>query len=276
MSTAAELAGNTGDTVSALCERKKSAFSNSEEVNGHGKVAHTDEEQDNSKEEQVTWGRAPDGTGIKMFSATFWLTVVFKVPQTHDVLSSIFNPSKPKSFLDVLVLAVLAVQIALFILLPSSIRRPTSLALFLFWRAAYDLGLGYLLHEQSVRRALIGWVKDYKIFDPNHNPRRYAFIRRQLSDKMGADYNFDKSPVEYNTWLLFRRLVDLILVNDFVSYVLFAIAWIHLPSGHGWVVHTLRWSAGWVLAFFNIWVKMDAHRVVKDFAWCMFPLLGGS
>jgi hypothetical protein len=64
MSTAAELAGNTGETVSALRERKKSAFSNSEEVNGHGKVAQTDEEQDNSKEEQVTWGRAPDGTGI--------------------------------------------------------------------------------------------------------------------------------------------------------------------------------------------------------------------
>ena len=120
------------------------------------------------------------------------------------MLSSIFNPSKPKSFLDVLVLAVLAVQIGLFVLLPSSIRRPTSLALFLFWRTAYDLGLGYLLHEQSARRGLVAWAKDYKIFDPNHNPGRYAFIRRQLSDKMGDDYNFEKSPIEYNTWLLFK------------------------------------------------------------------------
>jgi phosphatidylethanolamine N-methyltransferase len=263
MSTAAEFA-STGDAVSALRERKKTAFSDAE-PNALGTESQA--EQDNSKEEQVTWGRTPDGTGIHSLGGS--LTLVFKVPQTHDVLSSIFNPSKPKSFLDVLVLAVLALQIGLLILLPSSIRRPTSLALFLFWRAAYDLGLGYLLNEQSVRRALIRWAKDYKIFDPNHNPRRYAFIRRQLSDKMGDDYNFDTSPIEYNTWLLFRRLVDLILVNDFVSYALFAISWIHHPSGHGWAVHTLRWSAGWVLAFFNIWVKMDAHRVVKDFAWCM-------
>jgi phosphatidylethanolamine N-methyltransferase len=86
---------------------------------------------------------------------------------------------------------------------------------------------------------------------------------------MGDDYDFEKVPVEYNTWLLFRRLVDLILVNDFVSYVLFAIAWIHFPEEHGWIVHTLRWTAGWILAFFNIWVKIDAHRVVKDFAWCI-------
>jgi phosphatidylethanolamine N-methyltransferase len=198
---------------------------------------------------------------------------VFKVPQTFDVLSSIFNPRKPKSALDLLVLGVLALQIIIFVLLPPSIRRTTTLVFFIFWRTSYDLGLGYLLHEQSIRRALIGWVKDHQLFSSTYNPQRYTFIKRQLSDKMDTDYDFEKVPVEFNTWLLFRRLVDLILVNDFVSYVLFAIAWIHFPEGHGWIVHTLRWTAGWILAFFNIWVKMDAHRVVKDFAWCNKPLL---
>jgi phosphatidylethanolamine N-methyltransferase len=202
-----------------------------------------------------------------------WRILVFRVPQTYDVISSIFDPAKPKSFLDVLLLVILALQVIVFLLLPASIRRATSLIVFLCWRTAYDLGLGYILHEQSVRRALIGWVKDHRIFDPNYKPRRYTFIKRQLTDKMGDDYDFGKVPVEFNTWLLFRMLVDLILVNDFVSYVLFAISWIHFPGGHSWVVHILRWSAGWLLAFFNIWVKMDAHRVVKDFAWCMNPFL---
>ena len=164
---------------------------------------------------------------------------------------------------------MLGLQFAVFIILPAHTRRSTSLVNFLFWRTAYDVGLGYLLHEQSVRHGMIAWVKDHHIFDPNYEPKRYAFIKQQLSAKMGEDYDFDKVPVEYNTWLLFRMLVDLILVNDFVSYALFGVAWVHFPKEHSWLVHALRWSAGWLLAFFNIWVKMDAHRVVKDFAWCM-------
>ena len=198
-----------------------------------------------------------------------WLILVFRVPQTYDVLSSIFDPKKPKSFLDVLVLAVLALQALLFAILPPTVRRLTCLVLFLFWRTAYDLGLGLLLHEQSERKGIITWAKENHLFDSDYAPRRYAFIKRQLSSKMGDDYDFTKAPAEYNTWLLFRMLVDLILVNDFVSYCLFAIAWTHFPKEHGAFYHVLRWAAGWILVFFNIWVKIDAHRVVKDFAWCM-------
>jgi phosphatidylethanolamine N-methyltransferase len=74
--------------------------------------------------------------------------------------------------------------------------------------------------------------------------------------------------LEFNTWLLFRQLVDMILLNDFTSYMCFALANFSIPEGSGALINVLRWSGGLFLLWFNIWVKTDAHRVVKDFAWC--------
>ena len=68
---------------------------------------------------------------------------------------------------------------------------------------------------------------------------------------------------------MYRNLVDLILVNDFVAYLVFAAAFTNIPS---WsdigLVDLLRYIGGFTLIAFNWWVKRDAHRVVKDFAWC--------
>jgi phosphatidylethanolamine N-methyltransferase len=54
---------------------------------------------------------------------------------------------------------------------------------------------------------------------------------------------------------------------DFVSYMLFAISCARVPVGEGWGLTAGRWIGGIVLLLFNLWVKLDAHRVVKDYAW---------
>src|SRR5579871_6221191 len=72
-----------------------------------------------NKGETITWGRTPDGTGTQYRGQR--LTIVFRVPQTYDVLSSIFNPKKPKSLFDLVILAVLFLQIVVFILLPPTL-----------------------------------------------------------------------------------------------------------------------------------------------------------
>jgi len=199
-------------------------------------------------------------------------TVVFAVPQTHDMVSQLLSPSQPKNVSDLLVLAILGLHILVLYLLPPLFRKPTFAVIFLFWRCCYNVGIGYLLHIQSNHRRLVTWAKRLKLFvDPktgeNPHPMLYSFIKRELETKIPKNYKFEEAPIEYNTWLVFRRVVDLILMCDFVSYCLFAMACGGRPAGESVAMTAFRWFAGWILVGFNLWVKLDAHRVVKDYAW---------
>ncbi|KAF2459033.1 phosphatidylethanolamine N-methyltransferas-like protein [Lineolata rhizophorae] len=211
------------------------------------------------EKERKTFGRTPDGT-------------VFTVPQTHDMVSQLLSPSQPKNYSDLFVLAVLAFHILTLWALPPSFRQPVFAIVFLFWRACYNAGIGWLLHAQSQGRLLVSWAKRSKIFENpakgnNKHPKLYALLKREMETKIPKDYKFEDAPIEYNTWLLFRRIVDLILMCDFVSYFMFAFACFNTPAGEGIAMTVARWAAGIALFLFNLWVKLDAHRVVKDFAW---------
>lgn len=199
-------------------------------------------------------------------------STVFVVPQTHDMVSQLFSPSQPKNFSDALVVAILALHILTIYLLPSPLRIPLFAFIFLFWRACYNVGIGYLLHLQSRHLRLVAWAKKSKIFvDPktgdNPYPMVYRILKREMETKIPEDYKFEDAPIEYNTWLVFRRVVDLILMCDFVSYCLFAMACGGRPANESMLLTIARWVTGWGLFAFNLWVKLDAHRVVKDYAW---------
>ncbi|KAL8691950.1 MAG: hypothetical protein Q9224_004063 [Gallowayella concinna] len=216
-------------------------------------------EMKKDKKDKKTFGRTPDG-------------VVFTVPQTHDMVSQLLSPSQPKNISDLFVLAVLGLLILGCYLVPSSIRVPLYAVIFLFWRACYNLGIGYLLHIQSHHIKLVAWAKRWRLFvDPktgnNPHPMLYNILRREMETKIPKDYKFADAPIEYNTWLVFRRVVDLILMCDFVSYCLFAMACGGRPAGEGYLLTAARWITGLSLFGFNLWVKLDAHRVVKDYAW---------
>src|SRR5579862_3435688 len=187
------------------------------------------------------------------------------------MVSQLLSPTQPKNLSDLVVLAILALLILTLCALPPYMRIPTFAVIFLFWRACYNLGIGYLLRIQSRDRLLVKWAEKSKIFkDPaiekNPHPRLYNIIKRELETKIPKDYNFEEAPIEYNTWLVFRRVVDLILMCDFVSYCLFAIVCAHRPQGETVPIAVGRWAVGIGLFLFNLWVKLDAHRVVKDYA----------
>ncbi|WPH04568.1 Hypothetical protein R9X50_00746000 [Acrodontium crateriforme] len=215
---------------------------------------HGEDEKD-----KRTYGRTPDGT-------------VFVVPHTEDMVSQLFDPTQPKNASDMGIVAVLFTMCTLCYLLPSAIRIPLFAMIFLFWRWCYNFGIGWLLHNQSHHKRLITWAKKTGIFEKpdsgkNHYPFLYKFLKHEMEAKIPKDYKFEEAPIEYNTWLLFRRVVDLILMSDFTSYCLFAISCGGRPANEKIAMTIARWIGGIALVLFNLWVKLDAHRVVKDFAW---------
>ncbi|PSS00731.1 phosphatidylethanolamine N-methyltransferase [Coniella lustricola] len=206
-----------------------------------------------------TYGRTPDGT-------------VFIVPTTHDMVTQLFDPREPKNLSDAIVLAILFLHGLLAYLLPAEAKKPVLAAIFIFWRASYNVGIGFLLHYQSHSRLMVAWAKRWKLFvnpvsGDNPRPWLYKFLKKELEAKIAEDYMFEDAPLEYNTWLVFRRLVDLILMCDFVSYCLFAVVCAHVPDAETSLLFVCRWAVGIALFLFNLWVKLDAHRVVKDYAW---------
>lgn len=102
---------------------------------------------------------------------------------------------------------------------------------FAFWRAAYDLGLGWVLTKQSKRKWIVKEVQRRGWLDEQCRPAVRNWIRQQLQGKMGKDYSFDDLPLEYNAWLLFRQMVDIILLNDFLAYCMFAFTCFRVPEG---------------------------------------------
>jgi phosphatidylethanolamine N-methyltransferase len=146
------------------------------------------------------------------------------------MVSQLLDPRQPKNLSDVIVIAIMCLHILTLYLLPAFLKRPVLAILFLFWRGCYNIGIGYLLNIQSNHRRLITWAKKWSLFeDPktgkNPRPWLYKLLNRELETKIPEDYKFEEAPIEYNTWLVFRRVVDLILMCDFTSYCLFAIAW---------------------------------------------------
>ncbi|KAL1994744.1 hypothetical protein VTN49DRAFT_931 [Thermomyces lanuginosus] len=221
-----------------------------------------DEREETSPESRKpakTFGRTPDGT-------------VFVVPPTHDMVSQLLSPREPKNLTDLVVLAILALHFVAFWCLSPSSRIKGFAVIYAFWRLSYNAGIGWLLHNQSHHNIMVRWAKKSNVFvNPatgnNPHPKLYELLKREMETMIRKDYSFDKAPIEYNTWLVFRRLVDVILMCDFISYCLFAVACASTPEGESALMAVLRWGAGVGLVLFNLWVKLDAHRVVKDYAW---------
>ncbi|KIW82340.1 hypothetical protein Z517_05367 [Fonsecaea pedrosoi CBS 271.37] len=253
---------STGDSATENLRRRNAPIRANTQEDARKAVLELnalEEKEAKDEKDRKTFGRTPDGT-------------VFTVPYTQDMVSQLLSPKEPKNLSDFFVLLILLLHGLLAWCLPSDLRKPVLAILFLGWRAGYNIGIGYLLHMQSHHKLLVRWARKSKLFPvaangENPHPKLRAFIKRELETKIPKDFDFETAPLEYNTWLVFRRLVDLILMCDFTTYMLFALSCAHIPATEPVFLTALRWVVGMSLFVFNVWVKLDAHRVVKDFAW---------
>lgn len=197
----------------------------------------------------------------------------FIVPETHDMVKALFDPSIRKSFFEKLILALLASNFLVFYFVNSnSTRILIFIATYVFWRFLYNFGIGFLLNQQSNHEKLSETAKSSKIFTST----RWlgGVLRNEIISQMGPDYVVDDYPTEFNTWLIFRKFVDLILMLDFTTFICLVIAcsidkdyqFINTDQQLAWLVYT-RIAGGSSLILFNLWVKVNAHNTIKDYAW---------
>ena len=93
-------------------------------------------------------------------------------------------------------LSLLVANIALSVITAlTGIMFPIGFSFFLlyfaFWRAAYDVGLGWVLTRQSKRKWIVREVQRRGWLDEKRRPEVRNWIRQQLAGKMGKDYSFD-------------------------------------------------------------------------------------
>jgi len=147
--------------------------------------------------EEVVWGKTPGGNGTLPLDTTThgfrnsFHPLVFRVPTTHDVITTLLNPNYPKSDFDLLNLALLGLQLALYLLFSRRTAQIFFFFYFAFWRTAYDAGLGWVLTKQSKRKWIVKEVQRLGWLDETRRPTVRDWIRKQLVGKMGNDYSFD-------------------------------------------------------------------------------------
>ena len=162
---------------------------------------------DKEHSEDVTWGKTPSG-------------VVFRVPQTHSFLHTMLNTLHRSSLTRWTFLSLLAQPVFFYLLRHHPTVRSTFFLLyFAFWRGTYDWGFAWALRRQSEERWIVKLLKRRGWLDVNSDQggekgREWAiWWKRELGMKMGEGYDWENVPPEFNAWLIFRQLVDLVLLK---------------------------------------------------------------
>lgn len=198
---------------------------------------------------------------------------IFSVPETHDMVQTLFDPTVHKSMCETVIIILLIANLLVFYLVSDNIIRiRIFVAMYVFWRLSYNFGIGFLLNQQSNKFRLVEISKKLKLFSKDEKSILANFAQTEVKSQMGSNYKIAEHPIDFNTWLIFRKVVDLILMQDFTTFVCLFVACAidndnqFLHGQPNWLT-ALRLITGVTFIAFNFWVKVNAHNTIKDYAW---------
>lgn len=146
------------------------------------------------------------------------MTAVFRVPQTHSFVHTLLTTFTRSSLTRWTVISLFAQPTVFFLLAGHpTLRSALFLVYFAFWRAAYDFGFAWILRKQSESKYIVRRLRELGWLDVNsesggEDGQAWArWWKRELEMKMGEGYTWESVPQEYNSWLIFRQLVDVVL-----------------------------------------------------------------
>ena len=187
----------------------------------------------------------------------------FNVPETLDVLSTLLKPVSWKSNATQAWIAICVATISTYFMFLKGYLPAWFFAVqFIFWRLAYNVGIGYMLHIQSNGGNFVKFYEQHI----ETNPTYKALLEAAVVFEEKTTYKIKDFPKEFNAWMLFRFIVMVILANDLVAYFLCVFVNWEAPN----FLNPLDWLlyiVGFGLIIFAIWSKADAHRVIGDYAW---------
>ncbi|CCW65721.1 unnamed protein product [Phytomonas sp. EM1] len=186
----------------------------------------------------------------------------FFYPETMSVVQSLTSFKTWNSFGTLVWLAsVVAIGSTWLLYLMGALPVWYFCVQFAFWRIVYNLGIGYILHKQSNSSFFV------RIY--HSAMRRYPFLRSLLEESVvftKGKYKVSEFPDVFNAWMLFRQLENVVLSSDLISYIVLSmVCWEKISP---WCpLDMLCFFIGLGSILFSLRCKIEAHRVVGDFAW---------
>lgn len=208
-----------------------------------------------------------DNTHINNSSSLDGLTddgTKFVVPDTLNTVTTF----QPQNIGLVSALTILCLSISAYTVFFCNYTKWLHIIIFFIFRCSYDIGLGIILRNQSQYRTVTKWYIKQRGYSTEPTSLYHKVLDHVASYQLPITIrnNLMLYPVDFRAWLVYKSLVNFILVQDGLNYILLAIRLFKVPD-HISLLLLLQYTIGIVLCVFNMWAKQDAHRCIGEYSW---------